>query len=227
MRRLLVTAWCVVMLAGAAQADPTLWLADKADGDGIVEAGNGQTGFIDLWLSITDPGDAGKIMVGMDAILKGFDAEDGANLHFAVTGFEDQTPPGVLEQVSRGTSDVSGNINEYQLVLDDRQLPWGENSGWEMPGSGDFLLDRIQIQGQGWSDPPEDPDQVFFAFGAQTPGWTILEDVFGWTPNDADFAFGVGSPPPELNALLVTVPEPASLALLALAGLGIARRRRR
>ena len=239
MKRVFLTALVVMLAAGAAMAQevqPSLWLKDidASPDDGTLQAIIGASDtYIELWMGTLDPGNADRIMVGMDSILKGFDsANDPSNLHFSVVGVDDtQTLPGSLELITHGSAVASGDINDYQFVLDDRNLPWGGASGWKMPAADtSFLLDRIQIRGD---TETTDPDQVLFAFSAQEPGWTEITQLFGtWTPNDQPFNFGLGAPPgvpggPNVMLVEVAVPEPASLGLLALGGLAVAARRRR
>jgi len=239
MKRFLACALSVAMLSSAASAqDMTVWLADAADGDGIVDTTVGGNATIQLWMNVT----AGTSIVSFDTILRGYDnGFASTNVSFDVTGFVGHTlPDGIMQRLTRGDAETfvnntgAANIRDYQYVGDDLNFPLNANSG--MLGSGtDILYDEIIITGTA-DNTTAGFDHVMYGLpsAGQAPGVDLL--VFspfpppgGWGILAGTVGMGTGSSS-TFNTLHVNVgpavPEPASLALLAIGGFAAIRRRR-
>jgi hypothetical protein len=234
MKRFLAYVLGVALIAMPAAAQNTsVWLADAADGDGTVSIGSiGGTGTIQLWMSYSS---SANRLIGIDSILTGYDALFGDTTSFEVSGFNDQVIPGSgMQRLTRGdvAGDLpNGDIDDYQYVGDDLDAALNPDGLDGLQGPATVLLDEIVITGTA-DNSGVGPDQVFFAFGVQAPGGNrirvrTIPPPATWIIEDETVTRGTGDGESSLNPLLVgVVPEPASLALLAVGGLVAIRRRR-
>ncbi len=227
MKRFLACALSVAMLSSVAMAQ-TVSLSDAADGDGVVDiAVPGGTGTVNLWLNAP----VGLSIMGMDAILVGYDNAFGLAENFEVSGFIDAPLlAGKMQRTGRGAvaGALPGNVDGYQYVGDDLNFPADANSGYAGTGL-DVLLDSIIMTGL--AETVLGPDYLYFSFAAAPQYFDVaLVDPPGPPPPawsiGGPFAFGQGTgdglSPLEINI----APEPASLALLAIGGFAAIRRRR-
>ena len=250
MKRVFVCALSLMVFAGiaSAQGTGTVWLSGEG-GTGEVTAGVGETALVQVWMSYE--GD-GTVMYGMDAGLRhnGFsqlistwDAQDGTA--FQVVGFNPDGVPGPhgdlafpltfgnhgpIDQDGDQMLDVAayaGNLNEYFLAWGSDGIPTDMDSGLagETGTLTSWLMDVIVIEGVAIT--PEDaPDTINFIKKGDAIGPSYI-DVFysggSWLQDETKFDQGVGKANDRL--LVNVVPEPATLALIALGGLAAIRRR--
>ena len=119
MKQVLICSLAVMAMGGVANAQNlTLWLADKADGDGhIVMNGPSDTAVMQLWMEVPDE----MILITVDAILRGYDSSFGKDLHFEVQGFNDIViPDSLLQRVHRG--EIAQERCRRQQVLLERTV---------------------------------------------------------------------------------------------------------
>ncbi|MHC4090715.1 MAG: PEP-CTERM sorting domain-containing protein [Planctomycetota bacterium] len=238
MTRIACSVAAVLLLANVAGA-ASIWLA-TSDGtmNGEMTLAVGGTGLVELWVNFTDDastsppseGVNGKaVMVGMDAIIRGAPAGGavGDPLHIGFAGAIDQGLPGGMTLFGRGSNPSpfqTGDLYDYQLLLEAAgNLPWMDpvNQGWVAGNPPTAKLDVIIIEAL--SVTTLGPDNLGFAGGAIAPEWQEAYIYNGIGSAIIDHTFSRLSLPK--NGVKVTVPEPASLALLALGGLAAIRRR--
>jgi len=145
-----------------------------------------------------------------------------------------------------GVPDITGpgNLEEYFLILG-VEAPWNDQAGVG-PDGGPILLDEIVIHCLGANPDPakvifENPafyENMLYATGpygydgmippeeggAKEP--TNPSDPWHWGWREGTFNMGVGSKAKNPLWVIQTIPEPGTLALLALGGLVAVRRRR-
>ncbi|HUU85932.1 MAG TPA: PEP-CTERM sorting domain-containing protein [Phycisphaerae bacterium] len=244
MKRVVLFALSVALFAGVANAQTNpgtamLWI-QPAGGGNQINLVESETAVIQLWMNYSSTGTgslgAEKINIGMDGQLDHLDA---AGINFEVVGFNSFGPWGVngtFYTKSHGQLDEApyDNIPDYTGVgnLDWYQYqgtvtpPYSNQTGL-LPNDGNILLDEIIIHGV--TDGGSLNNRVFFAGGLFRATWFEHYFYGGSQPDcfkELDFAFGTGANKTAPVYVHVTVPEPASLALLAFGGLAVIRRRR-
>ena len=252
MKRVVLFALSVALFAGVASAQDVgtadVWIQPVGGGNqiNILES---ETAIIQLWMNYSAPVDTypdERLLLGMDAQL---DHRDAQGINFEVTGFNG---PGAADQYgpwgllnghdpdgfyvkSRGQLDEAGfdGIPDYTGVgnLDWYQFqgtvaPLYENDRGLQPNLGDILLDEIIIHGV--SDCGTEANRVIFAPNEYAPSW--FEGYFynGEYDHNLESLMVLGTGINKVNPIYVhvSIPEPASLALLAFGGLAAIRRRR-
>ena len=137
-----------------------------------------------------------------------------------------------------------GNIEEYFLILG-ANAPWNDQAGFG-PDGGPILLDEIVIHCLGPDPTParvyfEGPafyENMFYTSGPYGYAGMVIPELGGakepsdptnpwhWGWREGSFVMGPGSGAKNPLWVIQTIPEPGTLALLALGGLAAIRRRR-
>jgi hypothetical protein len=248
MKRVVLVALSVALFAGVAnaQTDPgtaALWLQLPGGGN-EVNILVSETTVFQLWMDYTAPADGqDRLMIGMDALHQML--PDPPDECLEVIGW---TGPGVADEYgpwghsgtfftkSRGMIDEApfdgipdytgcGNIDPYYMYIATVFGPYTNLTGLP-PNGGAMMLDETIIHGN--CDTGTIYNKVFFASGAQAPGWTELTFYGGEQQISPKYAFALGTGINKKNSIRihVSIPEPGSLALLAFGGLAAIRRRR-
>jgi hypothetical protein len=239
MKRVVLFALSVALFASVASAQTVpgtaeVWIQPVGGGNQI-DILESETAIIQLWMNYTAPADGEeRLMLGMDAQL---DHRDAQGINFEVVGFNTQGPWGIngtFFTKSRGQLDEApfddvpdytgvGNLDWYQYQ-GTVTPPYSNQTGLP-PNLGAILLDEIIIHGV--TDSGTISNRVIFATGLKAPSWfegTFYEGVA--SPLEYPFNLGTGINKANPVYVHVSVPEPASLALLAFGGLAAIRRRR-
>ena len=246
MKRVVLFALSVALFAGVASAQTMpgtaeVWIQPVGGGNQI-DILESETAVIQLWMNYTAPSDGEeRLMLGMDAQL---DHRDAQGINFEVVGFNgpgataDEYGPwgigGTFFTKSRGQLDEAtfdgvpdytgvGNLDWYQYQ--GTVTPPYSNQTGLAPNGGAILLDELIIHGV--TDSGTISNRVIFATGLFAPTWfegTFYEGVT--SPLEYGFNYGTGVNKANPVYVHVSIPEPASLALLAFGGLAAIRRRR-
>jgi hypothetical protein len=222
-------------------------------GDTITIGSVGGTASIELW--ITNPGyvlpELG--LAGADAILRGYDqlgqpqGSSDPEANYVISSFTDQViPASQMQRVSRGdaTADLpNAHPNDYQYVADDPIIgPGDPTEGWPnfsappnaAPPPITVLADVLNITSTALGE-----SFLGFALGGQAPGGFIVDIATGQAIQTLPSVTGTGTFGTTFDlgcfcnvidqgtAIRINVvPEPATLAMLAIGGLSVVRRRR-
>lgn len=244
MKRVVLFALSVALFAGVASAtepgSASLWIQPVGGGNQI-NLLESETAVIQLWMNYSAPTDGEeRLNIGMDAQL---DYRLLQGINFEVVGFNGPGPAdeygpwpiaGSFYTKSRGQLDEApfdgipdytgvGNLTWYQYQ--GTVTPPYTNQTGLPPNLGNILLDEIIIHGV--SDSGTVSNRVIFISGLKAPSWfenTFYHGVF--SPVEYPFNLGTGISKNNPVYVHVSIPEPASLALLAFGGLAAIRRRR-
>jgi len=230
-----VVALAAFMASGASAIELSIRPNWESEGDKL-DVGLSTTGVISLYIDISGADDGGDGNVSfMNAFLDATPLNSGDAVGYDVVGNDFKMERNDGSGWFRNEGDSSSrNIEDYSLIAadDDPDFPreqWGTNDPWEgavdsiiihgtTVGSYDLYYENKDTA-EGAARPPglfdANNEGHFYARALQIPGFYWFLNA--WRDDYQEF---------DVPFVINVIPEPASLALLAVGGLAILRRRK-